>query len=410
MRKPNFSLSALKSQSKLAKKAMRDTAGWFPHLVTDAQGKVSITVDMPANITEWLVTAVANDKQGRLGEATGQFRTTTDVALEMLGPPFMYIGDTADFIVRVNNQLSKPVALSAEITLPERLSNVSGEVTPKAVVPANKEQRWPLRLAASGADGLAALQIGLTAPNGVRVGGAESFDIPIKKPFLTQSYRYQLKDGSLFAGYPASASPERLTVRVESGLLGAALNAATMLVQYPYGCTEQLAHSIAPNLVLMDLLARADIKPEQLGPLAEVLTKAKQNAALGLQKLRANQKADGGFSLWPSDSEASVPVTLIAMQALHYANELNVEGAAKLYNKGIEWLSNQAQSVTASDEFSLARYSLFSTWSPPWQQQADFVNKVVADQAANTTQLIAALNIVLSYKSMSYHSFNKQFC
>ena len=81
LRKPNFALSALKSQSKLAKKAMRDTAGWFPHVVTDANGMASVDADMPANITEWLVTAVGGDKQGRLGENTGQFRTVSRCGL-----------------------------------------------------------------------------------------------------------------------------------------------------------------------------------------------------------------------------------------------------------------------------------------------------------------------------------------
>jgi len=59
LKKPNFKLGALKSQSKLAKKAMRDTAGWFPHVVTNRNGRASITVDLPANVTEWLVTAIA---------------------------------------------------------------------------------------------------------------------------------------------------------------------------------------------------------------------------------------------------------------------------------------------------------------------------------------------------------------
>ena len=63
LKKPNFKLGALKSQSKLTKKAMRDTAGWFPHVVTDANGRASITVDLPANVTEWLITAIATDKR-----------------------------------------------------------------------------------------------------------------------------------------------------------------------------------------------------------------------------------------------------------------------------------------------------------------------------------------------------------
>jgi hypothetical protein len=92
LKKPNFKLGALKSQSKLTKKAMRDTAGWFPHVVTDTNGRASITVDMPANVTEWLITAIATDKDGRMGEAKGRFRTVSDISVEVLAPQFLRQG------------------------------------------------------------------------------------------------------------------------------------------------------------------------------------------------------------------------------------------------------------------------------------------------------------------------------
>ena len=89
LKKPNFKLGALKSQSRLTKKAMRDTAGWFPHVVTDAKGRASITVDLPANVTEWLITAVATDKDGRVGESKGKFRTGFGCLRGSAGAPIL---------------------------------------------------------------------------------------------------------------------------------------------------------------------------------------------------------------------------------------------------------------------------------------------------------------------------------
>src|SRR5262249_50975755 len=74
---PNFRLTALKANVQPAKRDMRDTAGWFPHVVTDANGHAAVTVDMPANITEWVVTAIAADRRGRVGEGKGSFRSST---------------------------------------------------------------------------------------------------------------------------------------------------------------------------------------------------------------------------------------------------------------------------------------------------------------------------------------------
>jgi len=73
LKKPNFRLGALKSQSMLTKKAMRDTAGWFPHVVTDGQGRASVTVDMPANVTEWLITAIATTRTAGWVKTPGDF-------------------------------------------------------------------------------------------------------------------------------------------------------------------------------------------------------------------------------------------------------------------------------------------------------------------------------------------------
>lgn len=412
LRKPNFALSALKSQSKIAKKAMRDTAGWFPHVVTDADGVAEISVDMPANITEWLVTAVASDKEGRLGENTGRFRTKTDIAVDLVGPQFLRSGDQIDLAVKLSNHLPNAVKVAGSITLAENLVLQSGKLNPTTDLAGKAEQLWPLTLQAGEIPETATLKVALSAPDSVKVGGAEEFEIPIQAAAMPQVYAAKLQDNVLHFDLPNEAKATELTVRVNSGLLGAALQAAAMLVQYPYGCTEQLAHSTVPNLVLMDLLDRAGLKPEQLGPLERTLKRAKQNAAIGIRKLIRNQKADGGFALWPNDSEASLPVTLIAMQALKYAGEFELEGidVGKAYSKGLDWLALQADNEVAQNGFVLAGFeSVGHIYNSPWQQQADFVNQVSGDNEAKAKDLIAALRIVLAYENRKWHSFNQQF-
>ncbi|MGR8929197.1 MAG: alpha-2-macroglobulin family protein [Gammaproteobacteria bacterium] len=410
LRKPNFALAALKTQSKVTKKAMRDTAGWFPHVVTDANGYAEINVDMPANITEWLVTAVASDKEGRLGENTGQFRTKTDIAVDMVGPQFLRSGDRIGLAVKVVNHLSDAVEVTGDIAMSDNLILQSGELRPAAELTGKAELLWPLSVESADEPGPATVNVGLGAPETVKVGGTEAFEIPIRPAATPQTYAAVVQDKTLHFDLPAEAKATGLTVRVNSGLLGASLQAAAMLVQYPYGCTEQLAHSTVPNLVLMDLIERAGLKPEQLGPLEKTLKRAQQNTALGLRKLIQNQKADGGFSLWSSDSEASLPVTLIAMQALKYANDLHVEGAEKAYSKGIEWLAQRADAVPADERFVLAGYSSVGyVYNAPWQQQADFVAKVANNAGASIEDLIAAIRLVVSYEQQNWHSFNQRF-
>ena len=170
-------------------------------------------------------------------------------------------------------------------------------------------ESWPLRLEAKGGQGSGNPQSGAgNQRRGVHVGGAEEFDIPLKSAAMKQVFTGTRNKNTLDYPLPETGKVSELKVQVSSGLLGAALNAAEVLVSYPFGCTEQLVHTTIPNLVLLDLVKRAGISPNELGPLAATLTKAERNASLGIKKIIQNQKTDGGFGLWPSDPNSSLPV------------------------------------------------------------------------------------------------------
>lgn len=411
LRKPNFALSALKSQSKLAKKAMRDTAGWFPHVVTDANGLATVNVDMPANVTEWQVTVVASDKEGRMGENTGQFRTATDVNLDLLGAQFLRHGDEVELALKLTNQLNQAVKINADIQLSEALQLQNGGLTQQTELAAKGEKIIPLRLLSAETGTEASVSVALNAGAKVKIGGMESFDMPLKPASLSQIYNSKTQGERLLFDLPQSGQPQQLTVRVNSGLLGASLQAAEMLVQYPYGCTEQLAHSTIPNLVLMDLLNRAKLKSTQWDGLISKLDKAQRNAEVGIRKLLANQKEEGGFSLWPNEPEASLPVTLIAMEALSYAKELNLSGADMAFSKAQDWLANHVEQLPESqfDDFVLGSFAVSgNSYNAPWEKQANYVKTIAANPQAKAHEMIAALRILRCYEKLKWHSFNQQ--
>jgi len=202
----------------------------------------------------------------------------------------MRIGDEVDVAVRLSNQLKQAVPISGDIKADGALQIQNGETAPQSILPAKNEQLWPLRLAAIGQATTGLLKVGLGAPDKIRVGGMQEFEIPVQVAALTQVFSSSAENNVLYTELPAQAQARQLTVRVNSGLLGAALQAAAMLVQYPYGCTEQLAHSTVPNLVLLDLVQRAGIKPEQLGSLAEVLNRRPPKCRFGHTQIARQPK------------------------------------------------------------------------------------------------------------------------
>ncbi|HOI95679.1 MAG TPA: MG2 domain-containing protein [Syntrophobacter fumaroxidans] len=415
LKKPNFSLGALKSRSKLPKKAMRDTAGWFPHVVTDGMGRASITVDLPANVTEWLVTAIAADKTGRVGEATGRFRTVTDILREVIAPQFLRLGEEALVHLKTVNQADRTVSLKTRIELDGGVSLKQGKREEEFTIEKQGERLSPLVLEAAGGQGTATLRVATEAREDIHVGGAEEFDIPLRPASTRLVFPGVADKDRLIARLPKAGKVGEVKVQVVSGLLGAALNASAVLVAYPYGCTEQLVHSTVPNLVLMDLARRAGLSKEDLGPLADVLSRAESNAVFGIRKLIRNQKTDGGFGLWPADPEPSIGVTVTALYALKFAGDLKVEGAQGAYFKALDWLRNARRSPEYRRQggtvvgYELARLAELRFYDSQFEEQIAYVENLLGDKTVPVPDLVNGLALFAGYRKNSWYRFNERF-
>jgi len=414
LKKPNFRLGALKSQSKIAKKSMRDTAGWFPHAMTDKDGLATITVDLPANVTEWLITAVAADKLGRVGEEKRQFRTRSDIAVEVLAPQFIRKGDTATLNVQSVNHLERSVPATTNIEISEPGIQKSGVLFESFTLEKKGEHLQSLLFNATGDSGAAEVNVTLKTEEDLLVAGNEAFELPLKPAAMQQVFASVPQDGRFLTAIPETATVRSLKVEVLSGLLGAALNSAAVLVSYPYGCTEQLVHSTVPNLVLMDLVRKAGILPGQLGPLAKILLQAEKNGAVGINNIMKNQKTDGGFAAWRGTSETSLAVTLTALYALDIAKELKIEGAEAAMSRGVAWLDKKIQDKGRKEQrafspYELSRFAQIAAYTQPWDEQIAFVNTLMQAPAPPLMHLVYGLRIFKAYEQQDWNRFNQEF-
>ncbi len=402
IRKPNFSLTALKSANKPVKRSMRDTAGWFPHVLTDAAGNASVTLDMPANLTEWLVTAVASDTLGRVGEGRGRFRSASDVGVELRLPSYIREGDDIMGAIEAANQTASPVSLSINATASPGLvlNDIHGG---NSELPAGGVSTVALHVASARASDkdAATISVEALAPS-ARVGGARIFDLDILPDRVSQVLTAKVDGLGLRFDTPPSSVMRELRVSVFSGLTGAALSAAQSLVSYPYGCVEQLLHTTLPNMVLLDVVQQAGLSETQQGSLKlnRALEQARRYANSALARLAGYQQSDGGFGLWPSDKEASFGITALAARALALAAVLKLDRAESLSAKAQGWLVKNISTFTALPRGPLKAYlvSLLSeaeVYSPFDDSVIAYVREVVdAPETAGIDEVIAALRVL----------------
>ncbi len=188
LKKPNFKLGALKSQSKITKKSMRDTAGWFPHVVTDSKGRATVTADLPANVTEWLITAVAADKDGRVGESKAGFRTLSDISVDVLAPQFLRQDEAAELKVSSVNHLARSLTVTSKMALGGDARVQSGLLEASFTIEKQGEIVLPLEVEATGESGAATLNVSLASDETVRVAGPEAFEVALKPAAIKQVF------------------------------------------------------------------------------------------------------------------------------------------------------------------------------------------------------------------------------
>jgi uncharacterized protein YfaS (alpha-2-macroglobulin family) len=402
--RPNFRLAALKSNVQPLKRDMRDTAGWFPHVITDANGHASVTAQMPANITEWLVTAIAIDRGGRAGEQKTMFRSARDLDIEPRLPPFLRDGDVVDGHVELLNHKPEPATLDLQLSASDGASLDGQTQWSQLQLAANGASLLPARMTTSGASGNAVLAL-MPASATSRTGGPAAIEIALRPASLEQVLPAARQAGGLAFAVPAEAERGSLEVSVFSGLLGAALSASSQLVQYPFGCTEQLSHTTLPNLMLMSLLSQTKLDAGLLAPLhlASSSERARNNAKLGIQRLLANQKSDGGFGAWPGDEKASFDMTLIAARVLYVARELEIEGSATAFQRAYAWLAGSVgpnESMLGLTELQLLHE--IGVTRPITEASMALVKRSLTAENPSTRELVAALEIVGLRRQFDY--------
>ncbi|MGH9764498.1 MAG: alpha-2-macroglobulin family protein, partial [Blastocatellia bacterium] len=296
-----YELADFKNESQYVqpeiRKEFKDTAFWQPNVVTGSDGKASVTVPLPDNLTTWRATARAVTTDLRVGSGIVKAIARKDIILRLETPRFLTKGDTAVLSGIVHNYLNsdKVTKISIDVTGATLLD--PGEKT--VTIAKQGETRIDWRVSAS--------QVGQVTLLAKALTDAESEAVQLPLPIVPAGLQQttggvttisdESAEKTVSLDIPSNADPVARDLRIEvsPSIAGSLFGALDYLTSYPYGCTEQTMSSFLPNVVVFRALKEVQSASIQSG----------NNLALkvgrGMDRLYGFQHPDGGWGWWKDD-------------------------------------------------------------------------------------------------------------
>lgn len=338
-----------------------------PTVQTDADGKASIEVTLPDNLTRYrvMIVAVGDGKYFGSGEASVTARLP--LMVRPSAPRFLNFGDSFELPVVLQNQTDDDMtvqvavkATNAELTGEATLVITQGQAGGYSLtVPANNrvEVRFPTTTASAGT---ARFQFG--AVSGAYADAAE-VSLPVWTPATTEAFAVygEVDEGAIAQPLlpPDDVIPTYggLEVSMSSTAVQALTDAFLYLVKYPYECSEQMASRILSVAALRDVLTAFDAEglptPEEI------------NAAVArdIQTLQAMQDYNGGFPIWRRGGEIWPYYSIHVAHALARAQQKDYAVPADMLSRSQDYLRNIESHIPswygARSRSSLIAYSLY---------------------------------------------------
>ena len=294
-------------------------AVWSPSVKTDSNGRATVDVKLPDNLTRYRITAVTVDQGNRFGKTESSITARKPLMVRPSAPRFMNFGDKIELPVVVQNQTDQDMtvdvavrATNADLGGTPRGSagvlsggNPSGNAGASAagrrvVVKANsrEEVRFP---ASTISAGTARFQFAVSSG---RNTDAAEISLPVWTPATTEAfatYGTTDKNGAIFQPVqtPGDVYPQfgGLEVTTSSTQLQELTDAYIYLATYPYACSEQISSRMISTAALRDVLSAFKAKDM---PSADAIA---AQFARDIQVLQSRQRSDGSFGLWKRDRE-----------------------------------------------------------------------------------------------------------
>jgi alpha-2-macroglobulin len=325
----------------------KTTVLFAPAVLTDAEGRAHVDFTLPDNLTTYRLMAVALTRADKLGNGQSQVTVSKPLLALPSLPRFLRVGDVVEAGVVVHSPGGK--VKEAEVKADVQGLTLEGPALKKVSLPDGRPHEVRFRYRALAA-GTAVFRFSISG--GAEHDGLEQ-RIPVELPTSLEAVAVagdttDVRREALLPPQGMRADVGGLEVTLASTALGGFGEAMRQLVDYPYGCLEQLSSRLVPFVALRELSGRFNVpwKPDTATAWVSSEALAEQGAkdpdALIRQTVKTIerlQNVDGGYRYWASDGCSAEWASAYAVLALGRAAEVGYPVDRAALKRGQEFLA-----------------------------------------------------------------------
>lgn len=320
---------------------VRLVALWSGILTTDSDGEATFTVDIPQFSGDLRVMAVAY-KDNAFGSANSNMKVADPIVISTGVPRFLTPGDQLELPVNLSNTTPKPAIVTVKLGLTGPLA-ADSLTTQTLTIQPGRESRTIFRVSARQAIGPGAITVTATSPGMPRETFTEITEVTVRP---AASLQKTTASGAVAGGktlpltlagnfLPGTAQASMTLSRSPVAQYGRELS---YLLGYPHGCIEQTISKAFPQLYFADLTKQMGANTYFVRQGDSDLNPA-TTVRQAIQKIEGLQLQNGGFTMWPGQTDVDAWATAYAVHFLSEAQSAGYEVRSSVLSSAIDFLT-----------------------------------------------------------------------
>lgn len=330
------------------RKDFKDTAFWEAQVMTDANGRVSVEVPLPDNVTTWRMNSKAATTDTRVGQSYADILARLPLIVRPVTPRFFTVGDSLSLSANVNNNTDVPI--DATVSLEALGLAIDGEATQTVTVPADGRVlvSWPVTV-----EDVQFADITFRVEGG-GFSDASKPTMGVGPDALLPVYRYDGRDFVATAGELDNAGrrvealilPQgvntregEVLIRLQPSLAAAIIESFDIVNDPAFPFLNECAGSLADRLLHNTAVEKAirDLGVDQ----ADLATQLKEQNRRDVAKLVTLQRDDGGWGWCSFDTRSDPWISAEVLLSLNRASDLGYDVKSPAISRGRNFLRSK---------------------------------------------------------------------